>query len=100
MPVKAGLPWQERPGQHPRGKARRRQKQSDDTVVIPPKEQGEKLTAEYYLTMYQRVFGLDEGDVLRSSLDNKATEQGLGWRPKTDVDEGLKRTYDYFLNRA
>lgn len=41
-----------------------------------------------------------EGDILRSSLDNKAAEQGLGWRPKTAIDEGLKRTYDYFLNGA
>lgn len=47
-----------------------------------------------------RQLPVREGDILRSSLDNKAAKQGLGWRPKTDIDEGLKRTYDYFLNEA
>lgn len=41
-----------------------------------------------------------EGDILRSSLDNRAARQGLGWHPRTDIHEGLRRTYDYFLSRA
>ena len=36
-----------------------------------------------------------KGDIYRSSLDNTAAIQCLGWQPKTNMLSGLTATYDY-----
>lgn len=36
------------------------------------------------------------GDVARSALDNALIKQGLGWEPKMDIDQGLKKTWEWF----
>lgn len=40
-----------------------------------------------------------EGDIFRSSLSNRKAVTGLGWEPQVSLEEGLKRTYDYFKNQ-
>ncbi|CAN5510359.1 UDP-glucose 4-epimerase [soil metagenome] len=39
------------------------------------------------------------GDVKRSCLDYGLAEQVLGWRPAVGLDEGVRRTVEYFRNR-
>jgi UDP-glucose 4-epimerase len=39
------------------------------------------------------------GDLKRSCLDIGLGEQVLGWRPKVGLDEGVRRTVEYFRNR-
>lgn len=36
------------------------------------------------------------GDIYRSALANTAARENLGWSPKMDLEEGLRRTYAYF----
>jgi len=36
------------------------------------------------------------GEVLRSSLNYKKAAKELGWKPEVKIDEGLKRTVDWF----
>ena len=36
------------------------------------------------------------GDVYRISLDSSQARQELGWAPQVDLDEGLRRTVEYF----
>lgn len=38
-----------------------------------------------------------EGDIYRSVLDNLKIVTNLNWRPMINLQEGLKRTYDYFV---
>jgi UDP-glucose 4-epimerase len=40
-----------------------------------------------------------EGDVLRSVLDVSRSGQELGWRPRLQLDEGLRRTWDWIQTR-
>ncbi len=40
------------------------------------------------------------GDIYKSSLSNTRAKRGLGWKPSTPLEEGLRRTYDYFLKKA
>ncbi len=37
-----------------------------------------------------------EGDIYRSSLSNEKAVKNLHWIPKVSLEEGLKRTYQYF----
>lgn len=37
-----------------------------------------------------------EGDIYRSVLDNSKIVANLNWAPRINLQEGLKRTYDYF----
>jgi len=37
------------------------------------------------------------GEVYKIYLDNKYAKDALGWQPKVGLDEGLKKTSDYFL---
>ena len=38
---------------------------------------------------------LREGDLRRSALDISLAAQELGWRPEVDLDDGLRRTWDW-----
>lgn len=38
-----------------------------------------------------------EGDIYRSVLDNSKIVTNLNWMPMINLQEGLKRTYDYFV---
>ena len=37
-----------------------------------------------------------EGDIYRSSLSNEKAVKNLHWIPEISLEEGLKRTYQYF----
>ena len=37
-----------------------------------------------------------EGDIYRSSLSNRKAKDLLDWKPEVPLEEGLKRTYEYF----
>ncbi len=41
-----------------------------------------------------------EGDLLRSALDVSAARRELGWRPAVELDDGLRRTWDWIKTRA
>ena len=36
------------------------------------------------------------GDVMRSCLDPRKAEMVLGWHPQVRLDEGVRRTVEYF----
>ena len=36
------------------------------------------------------------GDVPRSALDATRAREVLGWEPKVDIEEGVRRTVEYF----
>jgi UDP-glucose 4-epimerase len=40
-----------------------------------------------------------EGDIRHSMLDVSLAERELGWRPQVDLDEGLRRTWDWIQSR-
>lgn len=40
-----------------------------------------------------------EGDIYRSSLSNEKAVKNLHWTPEVSLEEGLKRTYEYFQKR-
>ncbi|NIT04314.1 NAD-dependent epimerase/dehydratase family protein [Candidatus Saccharibacteria bacterium] len=40
---------------------------------------------------------LNRGEVLRSALDYSLAREKLGWEPKVPFEEGIERTFDYFL---
>lgn len=39
-----------------------------------------------------------EGDIRDSILDNRRARQALGWCPATGLDEGIRRTLDYYAS--
>ncbi len=52
---------------------------------------GEKVIAKYGPPR--------KGDILRSSLDNQKAQKKLNWKPEISLNEGLRRTYDYFQGK-
>ncbi len=40
------------------------------------------------------------GDIYKSMLSNGRARRGLGWRPTVSLEEGLRRTYEYFQKAA
>ena len=40
-----------------------------------------------------------EGDIYRSSLSNEKAVKNLHWTPEVSLEEGLKRTYQYFVKK-
>lgn len=60
---------------------------------------------EYYQTVAEVVgyrgsfkHELDKPVGMRSKLLESSKARALGWQPKTELKEGLKKTYDYFLS--
>lgn len=41
-----------------------------------------------------------KGEVRRSALDNRRAKRELGWSPKVLIGKGLKRTWEWFLNKS
>lgn len=41
-----------------------------------------------------------EGDIYRSSLNNAKAMCNLDWKPKVSLEEGLRRTFEDFVNRV
>ena len=42
---------------------------------------------------------LPKDDPMRRQPDIKLAENELGWRPKTDIEQGLVKTIEYFKER-
>ena len=40
------------------------------------------------------------GDIYKSSLSNTRARRGLNWKPSVSLEEGLRRTYEYFVEKA
>lgn len=41
-----------------------------------------------------------KGDIKHSTLDNRASIQELSWKPKYSFEDGLKKTYEYYLEKS
>lgn len=39
------------------------------------------------------------GDILRSVLSNEALKRDLGFVPEMDLEEGIRRTYDWYRSQ-
>jgi UDP-glucose 4-epimerase len=40
------------------------------------------------------------GDIYKSMLSNGRARRGLGWKPVVSLEEGLRRTYEYFVSKG
>ena len=40
------------------------------------------------------------GDIYKSMLSNARARRGLGWKPAVSLEDGLRRTYEYFVNKG
>ena len=40
------------------------------------------------------------GDIYKSMLSNGRARRGLGWKPAVSLEDGLRRTYEYFVNKG
>lgn len=60
----------------------------NDLVTILSKVTGKQITPSYGPTR--------EGDIYRSALANEKAVKNLHWIPEMPLEEGLKRTYEYF----
>ena len=40
------------------------------------------------------------GELPRSAVSNQKAVASLGWRPKVNLEDGLRMTYEYFASRA
>ncbi len=41
-----------------------------------------------------------KNEILYANCDNSKAREILGWNPRYDLEEGLKLTYDYYLNKS
>lgn len=60
----------------------------NDLVDILSRITGKEITPDYG--------PVREGDIYRSSLSNEKAVKNLHWTPEVSLEEGLKRTYEYF----
>lgn len=60
----------------------------NDLVDILSRITGKEITPDYG--------PVREGDIYRSSLSNEKAVKNLHWIPEVSLEEGLKRTYEYF----
>jgi len=61
----------------------------NDLVDILSKITGKQITPSYG--------PVREGDIYRSALSNEKAVKNLHWTPEVSLEEGLKRTYEYFV---
>lgn len=52
-----------------------------------------RVTGEELTPVYAEA---REGDIYRSALANEKAKEGLAWEPEVSLDEGLRRTVEYF----
>ena len=69
---------------------------------------GKETTVNYVFDKLNEIAGTDFkevhgpaklGEQIRSSLSSKRITGELGWKPEVNIDEGLKRTFEFFKNR-
>lgn len=60
----------------------------NDLVDILSRITGQEITPDYG--------PVREGDIYRSALSNEKAVKNLHWTPEVSLEEGLKRTYEYF----
>lgn len=69
---------------------------------------GKQISVNYIVKCLKEINGKDfsveyksavNGEVRDICLDTKLAEQELGWRPKHSFEEGLKETYNWFLQQ-
>ena len=48
----------------------------------------------------KKRYGPEKKEQKRSSLDFSKIEKAIGWKLKYSLDEGLKKTIDWFKNRT
>lgn len=60
----------------------------NDLVDILSRITGKEITPDYG--------PVREGDIYRSALSNEKAVKNLHWTPEVSLEEGLKRTYEYF----
>ena len=64
------------------------------------------IIKEYDLTYYNKNSSIDLisfvkdrlGHDFRYAIDISKIKNGLGWKPKTSISKGLKKTLDWYLN--
>ena len=61
----------------------------NDLVTLFNRISGKKLKPTYT--------AVREGDIFRSTLSNVKAKEKLQWEPQIQLEEGLRRTYDYFM---
>jgi UDP-glucuronate 4-epimerase len=70
---------------------------------------GSEATMRDAIAVLERVAGRQlelverpraEGDVLRTAPDTTQAERDLAWRPETPLEDGLKRQWDWVVNRV
>ena len=67
---------------------------------------GQRISVNQLLALLQEIAGahtacsylpLRSGEILHSALDPQKAKEKLGWEAQTNFSQGLRQTYDYFL---